>query len=95
MDGVYYVIEVQQYFKDGDHANLNDKWCDKFHHMGYYKRRFETIQDATRFYNSEMKQVGMDEIISKEGLLWRSDITPETNLRYVLREFDREYCKLE
>jgi hypothetical protein len=88
-----YVIEVQQYYK-GDNK-LNDKWCNKFHHIGYYKHIFENIYEATKFYNSELKQVGMNDIIYKEYYLWRSDITPITNIRHVLREFDREYCKLE
>ena len=84
-----YVLEVQKFYPDG-HI-LHPEWLGKFDHIGYIKKIFNTKKQAAEYYdlyNPNMRKLNINNT-------WNSDWDPVTYLRYVVREYNGEYLKIQ
>jgi hypothetical protein len=62
-----------------------------FEHVGYFNKIFRTKRAAAEYYNAanpHMRHLNAHNT-------WASDWDPNTQIRYVVRKFDREYCGLD
>ena len=84
----FYILEVQKFYNNG-HI-IYPEYNGKFEHIGYINKLFRTKKEAGDYYDQfhpHMRRLNAHKT-------WRSDCAPNTNLRYVVREYSGEFLKI-
>ena len=84
-----FILEAQKFYSDG-HIK-HPEWKGKFDHIGYVKKVFKSMNEAAEYYDIHHPKMRK---LNSFGT-WRSDWDPQTDLRYVVREYSGEYLKIE